>query len=93
MKYLEMHKITMNLMGRSARSGKVRDDLMVANSGDDRTKGTMKFWLLKPPLVDSSYPDYLLGDALLPDLFMGLGMLCSDGAIEELWRASLVRWR
>jgi hypothetical protein len=69
------------------------DELTVADSGDELQKGKVKFVLPLAPLLNSFLPEYFLDVALLLELFMVLGMLCSDGAIEELRRAFLVRWR
>jgi hypothetical protein len=86
MKYLEVRKVTTNLMGRLARSRKVGYELMVADSGDDRTKGMMKFWLLNPSLLDSTLPDDQTGEASLCDLFTGAGIASIDGALAEVRR-------
>jgi hypothetical protein len=59
---------------------------MVADSGDDRTKGTMKFWLLNPSLLDSTLSDDKLGDALLLDLFTNSGIASIDGGFAKLRR-------
>jgi hypothetical protein len=49
------------------------DERTIADSGYDWMKGTMKFGLLKPPLLDSFIPDNQIGMALLPSNSMDVG--------------------
>jgi hypothetical protein len=77
-------------MGRSARSGKVEYELKVADSGDDRTKGMIKFQLLNPSLLDSFIPDDQIGMDLLPSNITELSVDHIDGSPENCWRP--FRW-
>jgi hypothetical protein len=56
------------------------------NSGGDCAKGTVKFCLLKPPLLDSFTPDDQIGMDLLPSNITELGVDHIDGSPENCWR-------
>jgi hypothetical protein len=78
-----MRNITLNLhRGLDVMIGD-GDERTIADSGDDWTKGMMKFQLLKPPLLDSFIPDNQIGMALLPSNSTELGVDHSDDSPEN----------
>jgi hypothetical protein len=81
-----MRKTYLKLDSCSSWSIVVEDEREFTDSGNDRTKGMMKFRLLHPSLLDSTLPDDQLGDASLCDLFTGARIASIDGALAELRR-------
>jgi hypothetical protein len=82
--------LTLKPMLTSLMSGMVGDERIIMDSGELLEKGTVKFCLLKPPLLDSFIPDDQIGMDLLPSNITELGVVHIDGSPENCWRP--LRW-
>jgi hypothetical protein len=78
--------LTLHLVGYPVTVRVDRDIGMTRDSGGACAKGTVKFRLLKPPLLDSFFLDDQIGMDLLPSNSTELGMDHSDGSPENCWR-------
>jgi hypothetical protein len=67
-----IQRLTTRLTRCSVKWHMVGDDGLVENSGDIPAKGTTKYSRLQPPLDAKLLPDDWEGEAILPDLLLGL---------------------
>jgi hypothetical protein len=78
MKYLEVRKLTTNLMGCSMKTGKVGDESIITISGELRRKGTANIRVFRTNEPNSFGKDAQLNEADLQRCTASLRVASSD---------------